>query len=173
MVSKLLSHIRTVEERDRLLAEVDLLMSSIYEEQGKGFEKVLKSKIRFWVMEIIKDEVENDNLKIEKYLKGLKTDLIEMKTISLKLAFEPTEISIDKFHDYIKNNIKIYANSETTATHAEEFRGVILDISYDPNILGGAAITWKGEYRDFSLQRLFEEEYEAKKPDILKIMYSK
>ncbi len=166
MVSKLLTHIRTVDERDRLLSEVDQLISSNYEDQGKGFEKALKSKIRFWVSEIIKDEVTNENSQIEKYLQKLKADLSNMKTISLKLAFEPTDISIDKFHDFIIKNIKSYANSD-------DFNGILLDISYDPNILGGAAITWNGEYRDFSLQRLFEEEYEAKKADIMKIMYSK
>jgi|CXWL01.1.fsa_nt_gi hypothetical protein len=166
MISKLLNRIRTVDERDKLLTEVDLLMASLYEDNGKGFEKALLARVRFWVTEIIKEEVTNDKDQIEKYLKGLRANLENMLLMKLTLAFEPTDVSIDKFFDYVNKNIK-------TETKSGDFQGIILSFEYDPKILGGAEITWKGEYRDLSLRRLFEDEYEAKRGDVMKIMYSK
>ena len=76
----------------------------------------------------------------------------------MKLSFEPTEVSLDKFHAYLNEILP---------------GGAILDIEYDPSILGGAQITWGGEFRDFSLKRLFESEYEAKQKELLKIFYTK
>lgn len=208
MKSKLLSRIRTVDERDKLLDEVGLLLDSLYQinssngvenllqasevQEGSSatdlnddstapskeriFARVLKSKVRFWVSEIIGSEVPNDLNSIEKYLQKIKEDLNAMKVLTLKLAFEPTDITIDKFHDFIKRNvggISVHKDQNNSGSDNVQSADVILNFEYDPTVLGGAEIKWEGIYRDFSLRRLFEVEYEAQKAEVLKIMYSK
>ncbi len=156
MDSKLFSHIRTVEERDFLINEADSMLNSLYQEGG--LERVLKAQVRYWVSEIVREELPADQAAREKYFKELKEVLGKIKIVNLKLAFEPTDISIDKFFTYVKDIVK---------------EPVILNFEYNPTILGGAEVTWKGEYRDFSLKRVFEEEYDSKKSEILKMMYTK
>ena len=158
MNSKLVTKIRTLEERDKLKEEIVLLLDSLYTQKGEGVESTLSSQVRFWVSEIIKTESSNNLGEIESYLKDILSQLSQFKTLSLRLAFEPTNASIDKFITFTRKNIGME---------------VILDFDYDPRILGGAVITYEGEYRDFSLKRLFETEYAEKSTEVLKIMYSK
>lgn len=154
----LFQRIRTTEEKDELLREVELMLNSLFEEKGRGFESCLKNKIRFWVSEIVVSETGKDMASIEKYLTGLKSALENFGTLKLTLAFEPSDVSIDKFAEFVKRNIG---------------EGIVIDLEYDSRILGGALITYKGEYRDLSLKRLFEDEYKQKQPEIMKIMYSR
>lgn len=158
MNSELFSRVRTIEERSKLVSEIDLLLSSIYEDQGKGFESCLKNKVRHWVSEIVRSEISNDPSAMHEYLGQVKNELEKLEVIKLTLAFEPSDATIDKFFDFVAKNVE---------------ERVVLEFEFDARILGGALITYKGEYRDFSLKRLFEEEYLEKEKDIIKIMYSK
>ena len=158
MTSKLIAKIRTTDEREKLNEELDLLLESLYREKGAGFESTMFSKIRYWVSEIIKSEVSNNSSEIEIYLKEIISHMGNLKVLSLKLAFEPTDTSIDKFFAFVRKNVG---------------EGIILSFEYDPRLLGGAVITYKGEYRDFSLRRLFENEYKLKEKELLKVVYSR
>jgi len=158
MKSQLLNKIRTVEEKDVLKSEINKLLDSLYTEKGSGFESALKSKVRFWVSEIIKSEVNNDYIEIEGYLKAVLENLDKFEVVSVKIAFEPTDSAIDRFFNFIKTEVG---------------EMVIMAFELDRKILGGAVISYKGDYRDLSLKRLFEDEYEAKRDEVMKIMYSR
>jgi len=145
MISKLITKVRTVEERDMLKKELETLLDSLYTEKGSGFESALKSKGRFWVSEIIRNESSGG-------------PDAKFKVLTLRLAFEPTDTSIDKFIAFTRKNVG---------------ESVILDFEYYPRLLGGAVITYEGEYRDFSLKRIFESEYAEKSTEVLKMMYSR
>jgi F0F1-type ATP synthase delta subunit len=158
MNSKLFSHIRTTDERDTLLDEIGTLLSSLYQEKGRGLDSCLKNKVRFWVSEIVRREIGSDLETAEKYLTGLKETLEGLGILKLTLAFEPTDISIDKFTEFVRRNMG---------------EDIVVEFEYDARILGGALITYNGEFRDFSLKRLFEEEYKQKQPEVMKIMYTR
>lgn len=158
MYSEILSKIRTKEEGEKLLQEVEILIASLYEEEGRGFESALRTRVRQWVSDKLLLGFEKEGGDRQRYLKELKERLENLKTLGLTLAFEPTEASLDKFSSFIKKNLG---------------EDVVLDISLDKSILGGAIIVWKGRWRDFSLRRLFEEEMAAKKEDLIQIFSTK
>ena len=143
MYSEILSHIRTSDEVKILFDEIDILLDALYKEAGQGFESTLRTYVRDWVSGEMKKAWSGNVLDKEEYLKKLKSALENLKSIKLTLAFEPTDASLDKFYGYVRQNIG---------------EGIILEINYEPTIIAGALIAYEGEYRDFSLKRLFEEE---------------
>lgn len=155
----LLSKIRTTEERDKLELELDLLLSNLYEHQGTGLDSALRTKVRNWVATEIRTELPDvsDVGLAQNYIKNLKGELSKLKTLKLKIAFEPTDSSIDKFSDF---------------AHRYIGRDVLIDFEIDPQIFGGAEITYEGEYRDLSLKRLFESEYKEKEAELQKLLTS-
>jgi F0F1-type ATP synthase delta subunit len=136
--------IRTSEERDKLIGEIDILIDALYQNSNQGFDAVLKNKVRAWVSDIIKIETSKEGIEVESYLKKLKTDLLSLSDIKLVLAFEPTDSFIDKISAFFRKNID---------------QNLVLDISYNPGILGGCIVIHKGKYKDLSLKRIYEEEY--------------
>ena len=165
MNTKILNYIRTITDREKLLAEVDILSKSLYEVPKTGDDSagvhsdlaaVLKDRIRFWVSEILAVELPGSFEKREKYFKDLKETLEKMEVVSLKIGFEPSESTIDKLSLFLKKNIK---------------KDAIFNLEFEPALLGGAVITYKGKYFDFSLKRVFEAEFEEKKGEIASLIY--
>lgn len=152
MFSEILSHIRTKDEAKILSNEIDLLMDALYKEGGAGFESTLHAKVRSWVSEEMQKDWGDEEPDKEGYLKKLKEELYSLKPVKLTLAFEPTDASLDKFFGYVRQNIG---------------EGIILEINYDPSILAGAQVAFEGEYRDFSLKRVYEDEMGRMKEEII------
>lgn len=158
MNSKLLLKVRTVDEKEKLASELSILMDSLYKNKGDGLDSALNTQVRQWVAELVREEAGQDLNNINNYLKTVNSNLEKLKILNLTLAFEPTEASIDKIIKTIRESGDL---------------DIILDFSYEPKILGGAIISYKGEYRDLSLKRVYEAEYEEKEKEVMKIVYSK
>ena len=141
--SVLINHLRTQEESLKLLDEIDLLLNSLYEEKGEGFELALKSKVRSWVTEAIREEM-SKGVDMEEFLKSVKNEIASFKELKISLAFEPTSLSIEK----------IYMQAQGIWG-----RKILLNLSYDPNLIAGCVIIFEGEYRDFSLRKAFKKEF--------------
>ncbi len=154
MYSEILSRVRTKIEVEKLKEEIDLIIDHLFSKDSVAFESFLKSNIRPWVVEILTKEWADAGDKIE-YLRKLKEKLESLKYLTLILAFEPTELSIDKFFNFVRKNIG---------------EGVVLDIAVDREILGGAKIIWQGQYRDFSLKKVFEREVEERKEELVQML---
>lgn len=155
MYSQILSRTRTKEEVDSLKREIEVLEEAFYKDGGRGFDAVLNSHVRHWVSEAMKADWTESNIDSKAYLEKLKNKIEKLGIVQLTLAFEPTNITIDKFINYIRQNVG---------------EDIILEVSYDPNIVAGTMISYKGNFRDFSLKRLFEEELKAGKEEIEKIL---
>lgn len=155
MYFEILSQVRTKQDVLRLIEEVEILLESLYEDQGRGFDRTIASKVRARVSDAISDEINKSKADKKSYLLGLEKKLKGLKEVRLTLAFEPSSASIDKFNDFIKKNV------------GEE---VVLDLSFDPKLIGGAIVTYDGEYRDFSINRFFEEEFTQNKKMVLELL---
>ena len=145
MFDNLISKIRTVEEKEKLVEEIKLLNESIYIDKGFGFNSVLKNKIRSWVSDFFFEEFAKENIDKEVYLKELLRIINSLKEVGLRLAFEPSSNAVDRFLGYLRN-----ATGEN----------IILNLSIDPQIIGGVQIIFNGEFRDFSFKKIFEKEFE-------------
>ena len=66
-----------------------------------------------------------------------------LKPVTIYLTFEPDDTSIASIGSYAK---KAFSNPL-----------LLLDIKYDPNLIAGAALVWKGVYRDYSLRSRIDE----------------
>ena len=70
----------------------------------------------------------------------------------LGIAFEPTEEIVEKISVYVRSNFS---------------DGCLIEINHMPEILAGAVIIYEGKYFDLSIGKIFKEEFEANKDEIL------
>lgn len=155
MYEALIERIRTTDEKDLLLGEIQLLLTSAYEADA-GFDSTLKSKVRSWVSTAIKNDLAANQIGQKDYLEGLKKRLAGLKVLTLILAFEPTDVSIDKFIFFARENID---------------NDIILETQFDPKILGGVIIIFQGRYKDFSLKKILTSEFEKRKGELISLVY--
>ena len=155
MTSKLISAIRTRSEADELISEIELLKNSLYEDGEKSYRSTLENNVRYWVVSIINEETLDKTKDIEKYLETLLEDISHLKEIKLTLAFEPRNSGINMFLEYLRENVD---------------KDLILEIDHDPKILGGTIISYKGNYHDYSLVRVFNDEFEENRDHIMRIL---
>ena len=155
MTSKLTSSIRTRSEADEIVGEIQMLKNSLYEDGDRSFESTLKSNIRFWVADIIREEIRDLGKDTEKYLEKLVGEISSLEEFKITLAFEPSDKGINMFLDYLRESVD---------------KSLILEIEHDPKILGGTIISYKGNYHDYSLFRIFDEEFEENRAEIISVL---
>ncbi len=142
--SEILSQIRTKEDADLLLGEIDNLLVSLYRVKGSMFEEVLREKVRVGVAQVITGAVPKSIPGKEEFLRGLKECLGELKPLKLTLAFEPTSQTVEKIFSWVCQNLD---------------ENIVLEIDTDQSILAGAIVTFEGAYEDLSLRSVFEEKF--------------
>ena len=155
MFDEILYQIRTKEEKETLLREIEILIESLYQDKGEAFASILKTKVRDRYYSLLKSVFSDEAVDKKDYLEKLKNELEKLKEVEITLAFEPTYDFLDRLSFFIKNSIA---------------SNVIMSINYDPNILGGALLIYKGNWRDFSFRKVFQEEFERDRGEILKML---
>ncbi|EKD85258.1 MAG: hypothetical protein ACD_38C00060G0003 [uncultured bacterium] len=80
---------------------------------------------------------------------NIEKEIPNLKILTIHLAFEPDDITL--------NQISAYARNTFSAS------GLLLDIKQDSALIAGAALTWKGVYKDYSLRAKLD----TKKGEIL------
>lgn len=158
MYLELLSHIRTKEDAWQLEEEVDLLLEHLYKGAVGDFDLALKNDVRAWVSEFLTKAFASPENNKDEYLRGLKEAIGTLRELKLTLAFEPTQNSIEKIHDWVRKNVG---------------EGIILDITFNPTIFAGAIVIFEGEYRDFSLRNKFREQFEENRDRVFEILGGK
>ena len=133
MYSEILSRTRTVDELRELEHEIDIVAKSEYKADG-GLAHVLNTSVRNFVAQNIL--AGSQSIGIDPYLQGLRSALSELEPLQITLAFEPTDAIITRFYDWVLNNVS---------------GGIVLDIIYDPWIIAGVKVVYKGKYGDYSI----------------------
>ncbi len=142
----LIDLIKTTDDLGNLDQEIELLLQSLYHTDVYKFDDVLSKYVRVRVAQEISRLMLVNSITGRDARKAFLTETY--KTIStlpilrLTLAFEPSESMI--------NNISYWARS-----NLEE--GIIIDLTLDRNLLGGALIMHKGKFYDFSLKKRLEQ----------------
>jgi hypothetical protein len=137
MYSEILSRIKTEKELREIEEEIEVLMESLYKTGGDTLDKVLNTKIKGWLAEEIKKAFEKGGNK-ESYLENLKKELEEMDSVRITLGFEPSLEVLENIHTWLSNNLK---------------KNIVMDLTFNPSIIGGVIIAYEGKYRDFSLRK--------------------
>ncbi|KKQ51415.1 hypothetical protein A2865_02810 [Candidatus Woesebacteria bacterium RIFCSPHIGHO2_01_FULL_39_17] len=153
MYEVFIDRIKTNEDKERLLEEIEVLLTGIYEDKGYALDSLLQTGVRSWVSSYIREEFSKSGVNRESFLRGLEKELRGLKDVYLTIAFEPTQDQIDTMASFLKQEIG---------------SSIILNLSYDPQIIGGVQIIYEGLFRDFSFNRIFEKEFEEDREEILK-----
>jgi F0F1-type ATP synthase delta subunit len=148
--SKLIESLRTKEDISTLESELNSIIDSFYKKEG-DIDEVLRTQVRYWVGEIILQETQKDGLL--DYSKKLLEMLRDIESVQLILAFEPTRVGVERIYEAIQPAIS---------------RKIVLDISCDPQIIGGVIISFNGLYKDYSFRRIFEAELNATREEIVR-----
>ncbi|KKQ45554.1 MAG: hypothetical protein US62_C0013G0007 [Candidatus Woesebacteria bacterium GW2011_GWA1_37_8] len=153
MLSKLIDNLKTKNEIEILRDEIALLSQSIYQGGEKNIENSLKNNIRIWVSETIRNETQNVNLR--DYFNDIEKELDRIKSVSITLAYEPSELSVRRFYDFVQSIMP---------------KKIVLELLYDPQIVGGVVISYGGRYKDYSFRKIFEDELEETRKDVLELL---
>jgi F0F1-type ATP synthase delta subunit len=156
MYEKVLSSLKTRDDVEAVEEEIKKISKSLYEGDVNSIQNVLKKDIRNFFSEIVRQETNiNDIKSVENYLRILEEKLKAIFDVTIIVAFEPSGYAISKFYDLVQQNIK---------------EKIVLDIEFDPHIIGGAIIIYKGKYKDYSLKTVFNDELNKTQGEILNML---
>lgn len=142
---------RTKDEALKLIDELDLIYDSLFENSKETLDEVLAKRISVETAEVVKSAF-SKGIDKAKYLKDAKESLRRAKIISLTLAFEPREETVEKLSLWVSKNIG---------------DGVLIDIAKSESVVGGAIIIFQGNYRDFSLKKKIRDFLEGEKDYVI------
>lgn len=148
--NSILEKVRTKEEANLLLSEIDLILSTLFTSRKK-LEKVLTKEIRLTTYAALRKDFLDKEVspsKIKELLNELSEKLKKLKILEVTMAFEPTQDIINNIHNWVKENLGDDG---------------ILDIKLDKSILGGAIIVFKGLYKDYTLKKQLEGLFKNKR----------
>ncbi len=146
--------IKTVDEREEIKSLIQELRESLFKKEGFG--RILKNKVPLKYSPLINSYVKSTLGKegFEGSLESLEEYLKNLKEINITLAFEPSEKTIDKIYTWVTKNVGT---------------DVILNLAIQPDILGGAILSYKGLYFDYSLEKKLNAAFSEKREEIRKL----
>jgi hypothetical protein len=142
MSSSLFEKLLTLDDLNTLSEEVTLLQTSIFQVKENAFESALSSSVRTWVGEYITREINEQKLDRKQYLKDLLTQIKDTKILKLVIGFQPTPQNITEVANWVKKDLG---------------PEVVIDLSYQPDLIGGAVVTWQGKFFESSVKQKFTQ----------------
>lgn len=145
--STIRSHFKTTHDVDEFLRLLEGLNGQLFK-QAFTSREILDKLLPYSQADLIKRLASEYNISIEdkhemeSFFIALQHMLKGLPVISLTLAVIPSQEGID----YLSN--WFYINFQ---------KNVIIDIQYNPDILGGAIIAFNGKYGDYSLKKHVEK----------------
>ncbi len=79
---------------------------------------------------------------IDVSLKNLEQKLHEIKPLTIFLPFQIPDEEVDNLGRYIRQNFK---------------KDAVIEIKFDGGLIGGAAVSWNGTYKDYSIHSLISQ----------------
>lgn len=81
-----------------------------------------------------------------KQLQGLETQTKKLSPLIMYLAFESGEAENQQLGTWAR---QIFGNPQ-----------LVIDVKYNPDLIAGCALVWKGVYKDYSLKKKIEDQKE-------------
>jgi F0F1-type ATP synthase delta subunit len=128
----LISILEKISQLEQLVFKSDGFLSEKSERLGD------KNLYQFFLNLEEKKEISIDRKKQFDFLEKLKNWLKELPVLKLEIAFLPSEKTIEKISQWLKKEIG---------------KKIILDIYFNPKIVGGAILEYEGKFANFSLAK--------------------
>ena len=154
----ILGYIKTVDQLEDFSLEIDTVLSGLFKARNKNIDEVLDKTVGKSTADTLRKIIKKNKIdsfdysSLDKLLNNLKEDLKKIKVLKISLAIDPSKEQIEHIFNWVKENLG---------------EGIILDIDKDESILGGAVISFNGQYKDFSLKRALEKIFKNKKAEIM------
>jgi F0F1-type ATP synthase delta subunit len=145
-MNSLLERIFTKEDIISLKEDISKIQKVIFSKSGTLSEKakgIVKKELFEFILEAERQgEIDFNSQEQFEFLENLKIKLDSLPLLKMTLAFSPTQSTIEKISQFLENKLG---------------KKIILDISYNPEILGGAILEYRGKYLNLSLAKNFEK----------------
>lgn len=145
----LIDLIKTTDDLVVLDEEIDMVLQSIYHTEIYDLEEILAKYVRVRVAVEIKKLINYNSIAGKDQTRALLSDayrtICALPILKLTMAFEPSESVIDNISNWARSNLQ---------------SGMLLDLSLDRSLLGGAQIVHEGKYYDYSLKKKIKEVFE-------------
>jgi hypothetical protein len=134
-----------------------MLEESLYKFDEQSFVNTLEQSVSKKLYNAIKrelgGEVNGSNLELQKaLLREIKTRVSSMEMVRLMIAVEPTERMISRIYKWVVDNLG-----------PEK----LLEFEVDKSMLGGARITYRGRFADFSWEKKWKEVWEEERKKLV------
>lgn len=138
------TNIRTTDERSMVYSGIETLLDALYKRKD-NVAALIETEMPSAIVRPLKQELirlsETAPDTIKDYLEELRNTLEKLEVLSIEIAFTPTEetraVLTAWMRDHIGNNI-------------------IMELSVDHTLLGGARISFEGRYKEINLAFLVE-----------------
>lgn len=157
-ISKFLSFIRSIDERDFARAGIGVLKESLYRSFPKEFHEVLRTKFSTRTGDCLRDffskqsYLRNPDL-IKADLETVLGAIDAMRILRLEVAIEPSDAFVDRIAGWVLTNLG---------------SDIVLDIARDRTVVGGARIVFLGKYRENTLIDMVKNVFETKRDVVMK-----
>lgn len=111
---------------------------------GNGENPAVTTHDNNWLISLPEDfykQFNKDN--VYDIFSGLEKLVSKLQILTMYLTFEPDEITLSQLGQAARTSFG--------------FPALLLDIKLNPNLIAGAALSWKGRLRDYSLKSRLEE----------------
>jgi len=130
--------------------------SQSLEQQQQLFRKLPPETAEILIAALAKEQITpNNQISIKRQIDELTTKLKTCKLIQLTLAFQPDEVTVTLFSDWIKKNIQ---------------PDLLIDLQFDKTIVGGALLIANGVYKDYSVRKRLSNRFQIQRDEIMKLI---
>lgn len=129
---------------NQLKHRVSVLKQHLLHKFFGGEVKTLSENDAAWLKSVSEEfmkQLNKDN--VYQIFEYLEKQIVSIKPLIIYLTFEPDDQSLAEIGEMVR---KTFNN-----------QALVLDIKYDPRLIAGAALSWNGLYRDYSLKARIEE----------------
>ncbi len=161
LTTSVLETIATTEDASELNEQIDRLLTTIYQTERSDIATALDATLSTNISKSIKNYLYKTNTiltneeEVRLSLKKLQEEVRHANILSLTLAFSPTKKMVTNISQMVKH---------------EFGENILIELSVNPELVGGAVIIYNGKYIDLSLQKKLAILFEAKKGEILKFL---
>ena len=136
----------TREDLIALLEEINFAQNLIFKDTHTPLSEKIKEKTSSEFVHFVK-KLENENSHFRfpnqqsSFFQNLEKELKSIPQLKLEIAFEPSAEFLEKIEQWFKIRIK----------------RLILDLSQNQSIVGGAIMSYRGKYKNLSVAKKIEE----------------
>jgi len=149
----ILQEVKTAENLQVLMAELDEVNLNLSGSTSGDVASIAKKESPTFgdtILEYLDSKKAFDKKEAAKVLGTLAEALEKVETLEISVAIDPEESFVDGIFSWVYENVG---------------KDVVVGMKKNPSLVGGATVTYKGKYSDYSLATKLDHYYEQAKKE--------